>query len=103
MGAFIKRHAVVILFVLGMVTFGFTYYRQETLIRENHHLTQRLEATVAERRQEICAAEADTRAAVRTVLLGIADDFVLNPTRRAALELRVHEALADVPKGCPVT
>ena len=105
MGAFIKRHAVLILFVLGMATFGLTYHRQENLIAENHRLsvqtqelTQAIATSAEERHTELCTSQAELQAALRSLLLGLTD-FV-SPARQAELQRRVYESLSDPPEGC---
>ena len=105
MGAFIRRHAVVILFVIVVVALALGFRRVENinartrdLAEHNRALTHQLEATVKQRRIEICAAETETRQAVRTLLLGIADDF--GPERAALYELRINEALGQPPDNC---
>ena len=109
MGDFIRRRSSAILFVIIIIA-GFLGFRRtediaataRQLAQHNRELTHQLEATVKQRRVEICAAETDTRQAVRVLLLGITDDFTM-PGRvsRFELERRINEALGPPPANCP--
>jgi hypothetical protein len=106
MGAFIRRHATILLFVIVIVGLSGAFVRTGRLIRENHELaiqtqelTVQLEATVKQRRIEICAAETETRRAVRALLLSVSD--YVGPVRQAAFERRIHDALDANPDDCP--
>jgi len=106
MRSWFRRHSLLLLWLI-VIAGGIGGFRRAEAIAstarhvasQNKHLTQALEATVAERRHEICAAEIQTRTAVRTLLLGVVDDF-LAPNRKAVLELRIREALDTTPEGC---
>ena len=106
MGAFIRRHATLILFVIVIAGLSGAFVRTNRLIEENKQLavtaqqiTIQLEATVKQRRIEICSGEVSTRSDLKFLLLRLTD--LLPAARRAEFEQRIHEALDPPPDACP--
>jgi Na+-transporting methylmalonyl-CoA/oxaloacetate decarboxylase gamma subunit len=91
---FLRRWAVLILFVVVLVGLGLVYHRQENLISVNR------ERAVQEK-VESCASRTEARENLKALLLSIVQDFVPpdRPARRV-IERRIDDYLGVPPDDC---